>query len=92
MIKMTKKQHYVPRVYLESFSAKNENNKIYSYPLDSKYADKKCLTSISIRSICSEDNLYENLEIAPINDLENKFGLIENDFKKKIDLTYKKNK
>ena len=87
---MTRKQHYVPQVYLKSFSTKNGTNKIYSYPLSSKYADKECLTPISIRSICSEDNLYENLEIAPLNDLENKLGLIENNFKKNLTLLVKK--
>ncbi len=87
---MTKKQHYVPRVYLESFSTKNEINKICSYPLDSKYADKKCLAPISTRSICSEDNLYENLEIAPVNDLENKLGSVENNFKKNLTLLIRK--
>ena len=87
---MTKKQHYVPQVYLKSFSTRNEINKIYSYPVDSKYADKKCLAPISIHSICSEYNLYENLEIAPVNDLENKLGSVENNFKKILTLLIRK--
>ena len=79
--KPTKKQHYVPRIYLKAFSPKD--SKIYAYNIESK---KQLNAIIPIESICRENCLYEihyddHIEIT--NFLENCFCAIENMFVKK---------
>lgn len=50
---ITKKQHYVPQVYLRGFS--NDNKQIWSYTIDSLDNGKY----VPIKSICRENYLYE---------------------------------
>ncbi len=66
----TKKQHYVPQIYLKGFS--QDSSSIYEYNLARKKAIEK---PVSIESVCSEKYLYElrdnSGEIININYVEN---------------------
>lgn len=87
---MTKKQHYIPQVYLRGFSLEYEkgnksisNSKytIYCYDLNAK---KQNYESVPIKSICYGKNLYEvtgsSGEIVLPNYLERFFASIEKKF------------
>lgn len=85
----TKKQHYIPQVYLRGFSPeynkKNSTQKdkytIYCYDINSK---KQNYRAIPIKSICYEKNLYEvtssDGNIVLQNHLEKRFSNMEQKF------------
>ena len=86
---ITKKQHYVPQVYLRGFSPEYEplgksnvsieKYKIFSYDLEKRAYDSTEVVPIS--SICYKNKLYEiygsNERIILPNWLENYFGALE---------------
>ena len=87
---ITKKQHYIPQVYLRGFSPEYEkDNKsvshsrytIYCHDLNS---EKQNYKAVPIKSICYRDNLYEvtgsSGEIVLLNHLEDFFSGIEKMF------------
>ena len=87
---ITKKQHYIPQVYLRGFSPEYEkgnknypNSKytIYCYDLNEKKQNYK---AVPIKSICYSEYLYEvtgiNGEIVCSNQLEHFFSSIEKRF------------
>ena len=88
---MTKKQHYIPQVYLRGFSPEYEDSKeienskhtIYCYDL---IKNIQFPHPIPIKSICYEDYLYEvtdsNEEIVLPNYLEIVLGSLEKMFSK----------
>lgn len=88
--RLTKKQHYIPQVYLRGFSPEYEKeNKdypsarytIYCHDLNSK---KQLLQAVPIKSICYNEYLYEvtgnDGEIVLPNHLEHFFSAIEKKF------------
>ena len=85
--RLTKKQHYIPQVYLRGFSPeysrKRENYSkgkytIYCHNINGK---KQCLQAVPIKSICYNENLYEITgnqgEMLLPNYLERFFSAIE---------------
>lgn len=87
---VTRKQHYIPQVYLRGFSPEYlKNNRdlslskytIYCHDL---YAKKQIIEAIPIKSICYRDYLYEvtngNGKIVFTNYLENVFSVMEKMF------------
>lgn len=87
---ITKKQHYIPQVYLRGFSPEYERNKIdlpvpkytiYCYDLSVQNQISK---AIPIKSVCYEDDLYEvtniNEERILTNYLERLFSALEKRF------------
>lgn len=87
---ITKKQHYIPQVYLRGFSPEYERGKksqsnsrytVYVYDLNKK---KQNLQAVPIKSICYSENLYEvtgrNGEIVLPNYLERVFACLEKKF------------
>lgn len=87
---MTKKQHYIPQVYLRGFSPEYEKGNmispnsrytIYCHDLNAKKQNYK---AVPIKSICYSDNLYEvtgsNGEIVLRNHLEHFFSSVEKMF------------
>lgn len=87
---ITKKQHYIPQVYLRGFSPEyRKNNKdvdlskytIYCYDLNER---KQINKPIPIKSICYSDYLYEvtghDGQIVHINHIEKCFSNIEKKF------------
>lgn len=87
---ITKKQHYIPQVYLRGFSPEYEkDNKSVPYSRYTIYChdlnlEKQNYKAIPIKSICYRENLYEvtgsNGEIVHSNYLENYFSSIERMF------------
>lgn len=86
--KITKKQHYIPQVYLRGFSPQyqdktlpNEKDTIYFYDLEKK---KQSKIDVPIKSICYEEYLYEMRgdagKFVCDNHLEGFFSRIENMF------------
>lgn len=86
----TKKQHYVPQVYLRGFAPQylktdSEKNKIAKSKYGVFYYDlrerKQSEIAVPINSICFENNLYEvtgkSGEIVYDNRLENRFSRLE---------------
>lgn len=90
---MTKKQHYIPQVYLRGFSpeylsserkkSKREKHTIYFYDLKK---EQQSVMPIPIKSVCYENDLYEvtgeNGDIVLPNFLEKCFSELENMFGK----------
>lgn len=87
---ITKKQHYIPQVYLRGFSPEyNDNNNkiplskytIYCYDLTKKVQSYE---PVPIKSVCYKDYLYEvtghDGEIVLPNYLENFFSVMEKKF------------
>lgn len=85
---ITKKQHYIPQVYLRGFSPQykkeevsNDKYTIYCYNINSP---KQIEKAIPVKSICRQNNLYEvtrhDGEIILPNHLENFFSKIEEHF------------
>lgn len=75
---ITKRQHYVPRVYLRSWGDENGNIKV----LD-KIKGKAIYPNVE--NICLEKYYYEHPELKPTNELEKKFGEFESVFGKTRD-------
>ena len=85
---MTKKQHYVPQVYLRGFST--DNKQIWSYMIDSLDNGKY----VPIESICREKYLYEVKDdegnwLAP-NRIEKKLSILEGMFAENLRILEKK--
>ena len=88
---ITKKQHYIPQVYLRGFSREYKPLKkvddkrytVFSYDL---LADKQIEYAIPIKSICYEEFIYElrdrNGDFINVNYLEKTFGILEIEFSK----------
>lgn len=82
---MTRRQHYIPQVYLGGFSPqyqnKGEKYTIYFYDLEKRKQSKK---DVPIKSICYEEYLYEMRgdagKFVCDNHLEGFFSRIENMF------------
>ena len=82
---MTRRQHYIPQVYLGGFSPqyqnKGEKYTIYFYDLEKRKQSKK---DVPIKSICYEEYLYEMRgdagKFVCDNHLEGFFSEIENTF------------
>lgn len=82
---MTRRQHYIPQVYLGGFSPqyqnKGEKYTIYFYDLEKRKQSKK---DVPIKSICYEKCLYEmrgdSGKFVCDNHLEGFFSRIENMF------------
>lgn len=87
---ITKKQHYIPQVYLRGFSPEYQRNKekllsskytIYCHNLKEK---NQIMKPIPIKSVCYRDYLYEvtghDGEIVLANYLEQFFSLMEKKF------------
>lgn len=86
--KITRKQHYIPQVYLRGFSkdylrenVKNDKYQIYCYELDDKMLPGRL---VPIKSICYKIDLYEvtgkNGDIVMPNHLEQVFSYFEKSF------------
>jgi hypothetical protein len=89
---ITKKQHYIPQVYLRGFSReykplkKFDDDKrytVFSYDL---LSNKQIEQAIPIKSICYEKSIYElrdqNGDLINVNYLEKTFGILEIEFSK----------
>ena len=80
--KITKRQHYVPQIYLKSFSS--DKKCLWSYPLNQMENGK----SVPIRSVCFENYLYEicNNDGKPevTNWIENVLSQLEGTFSTKL--------
>ncbi len=88
--KPTRKQHYVPQVYLKGFS--NCGNMINAYWSDNNGIIKeKC---VPIESICRENYLYElkndSNELIAINYIEKCLSVIEGEFSEYRNILLKK--
>ncbi len=88
--KRTKKQHYIPQVYLRGFSpdylredVEKDKYRIYFYELDKEGLPSR---HVPIKSICYKNDLYEvtggNGDIVLPNNLEKLFSVLENWFSK----------
>lgn len=75
---LVKRQHYVPRVYLNAWADKKGLVNV----VDKR--TKNTFTS-SVEKICLENNYYESPGLPPTNELEKKFGRFEYDFGKARD-------
>lgn len=76
---ITKKQHYVPQVYLrwwktDSNTEKNKKNKDFIYQYDQINPDNNKIYPVPIKDVCQEDYLYE------FRDKENKDNFINVNF------------
>ncbi len=88
--KRTKKQHYIPQVYLRGFSSdylredvEKDKYRIYFYELDKEGLPSR---HVPIKSVCYKNDLYEvtgeNGNIVLPNYLETVFSVLENCFSK----------
>lgn len=75
----TRKEHYIPQVYLKGYASDDE--RIYFYDLNSRLYSN---VMVPVKTICYENDIYEyknsNNEIVLINRKENVFGALETQF------------